>query len=236
VHRAAETNNLAKLKKGEALPLDLLQDIAQEDFTQRVQDQGLFLQPEDKNRRRAVVKDGEARTHKLVGVYAKECAPAMHPILVEERGRLPIKGVCSLEYVIDLCTADGSVHDLKTKAKSPTQADADGSVQLTAYSLAMAHRRAVAGEAPVFKDQLPHVQLDVVVCTDAGKTSYAALHSERTVGECAAFLRRITAQVRAIAAGVFPPCDPGNWMCSPRWCGYWTTCPYVSSRFNTRKA
>ena len=36
--------------------------------------------------------------------------------------------------------------------------------------------------------------------------------------------RRIVSDVaQAISAGNFPPCDPGSWICSPRWCGFYDT-------------
>lgn len=38
----------------------------------------------------------------------------------------------------------------------------------------------------------------------------------------------------AISTGVFAPCDPESWRCSPKWCGYWDKCRGEDLAGNTR--
>jgi hypothetical protein len=32
-----------------------------------------------------------------------------------------------------------------------------------------------------------------------------------------------------VRTGLYPPAHPGSWWCSEKWCGYWSTCPYVGN-------
>ncbi len=43
-------------------------------------------------------------------------------------------------------------------------------------------------------------------------------------------LLRIHLMLTQIHTGLFPPCDPGAWICSPQWCGYFWTCKYSIKR------
>ena len=41
----------------------------------------------------------------------------------------------------------------------------------------------------------------------------------------------------SVQRGRFLPAEPGHWMCGPKWCGYWWSCPYISNaRKNARRA
>lgn len=225
VHQTAEANHRHKLKKGADIALDTMHDIAQEAFKSRLEEQDLFLPPEDKGHKRRVVKAGEKKTHSLVDVYGRRFAPTVEPQLVEERDRMKLPGLCDVVYIIDLLDRRSVLHELKTAGRKPNQDTADRHLQLTFYALALQAQRSIS----------PRLQYDALVCPSSGNTSYVALKTRRTQEDFDAVLRRFTTQVRAISAGLFPPCDPTSWICSPRFCGYWSTCPYVSHRFDTRK-
>lgn len=38
------------------------------------------------------------------------------------------------------------------------------------------------------------------------------------------FTRLVEAAARLITSGVFMPCSPTSWCCTPQWCGYWKLC------------
>jgi len=44
-----------------------------------------------------------------------------------------------------------------------------------------------------------------------------------------ALLHRINAMIAGVKAGTFLPAAPGVWACSPKFCGYWHTCPFVNA-------
>jgi hypothetical protein len=50
--------------------------------------------------------------------------------------------------------------------------------------------------------------------------------TERSDEDYRQLLMRVDAVTAAIEAGVFLPTTPDNWRCSPKFCGYYDTCPY----------
>jgi len=67
----------------------------------------------------------------------------------------------------------------------------------------------------------------------------SALVGERTLFENEAYRRLwlgrllsstpINAVVDGVKKGVFHPAPIGSWWCSPRFCGYWFSCPFINS-------
>jgi hypothetical protein len=150
---------------------------------------------------------------------------------IEEEVKITIEGVPMLGY-IDLIDSDASlsfspdeaalIHeaggaipaglrtaivDFKFKSKSMTDAEANGSIQLTFYSYATG---ILAGRF----DQLLKQKTPKLKRLDTFRSS-----------KDHAWLKQIIRGVaEAISAGVFPPTDPTNWCCSEKWCGYWHMC------------
>jgi len=119
----------------------------------------------------------------------------------EERQMMLTKGI---EVPSDMSTV---VADFKTKVKSYSQADADSALQLSLYSLA-------EGVPFVRYDQLLRQQMPKIkrITSKRGSADHA-------------WLKEVYIHVaKAITAGVFPPTDPTNWVCSKKWCGYWHAC------------
>jgi hypothetical protein len=104
----------------------------------------------------------------------------------------------------DLRTA---IADFKFVGKTMAQSMVDGSLQLTMYSLA-------TGIAAVRFDQLVKTKVPKVKRAQSIRTRRDHLWLQRVVREVA----------EAISKGVFPPCDPTDWVCSEKWCGYWHMC------------
>lgn len=104
----------------------------------------------------------------------------------------------------DLRTA---IADFKFTGKTMPQAVVDGSIQLTMYSLA-------TGIHAVRFDQLIKTKVPKIKRATSIRTRQDHL-----------WLRHIVREVaEAISKGVFPPTDPTDWCCSPKWCGYWHMC------------
>lgn len=97
--------------------------------------------------------------------------------------------------------------DFKFKAKSMAQGEADGSLQLTLYSLA-------TGVYAVRFEQLLKTKVPKIKAVGSRRTKHDHLWLAQVVREVA----------DAISRGAFPPTDPTNWVCSERWCGYWHQC------------
>lgn len=104
----------------------------------------------------------------------------------------------------DLRTA---VTDFKFRGKTAPQAEVDGSLQLTLYSLA-------TGVYAVRFDQMIKTKVPKITRAKSVRTKKDHLWLQHIVREVA----------EAISKGAFPPCDPTNWICSPKWCGYFHMC------------
>jgi hypothetical protein len=104
----------------------------------------------------------------------------------------------------DLQTA---IVDFKFKAKSMTQVEVDGSLQLTMYSLA-------TGIHIVRFEQLLKTKIPKIKSVGSVRTRQDHLWLQHVVREVA----------ESISKGSFPPCDPTSWICNAKWCGFWDQC------------
>ena len=222
VHGAAEENHKQKRDSGRDLPVKDLADIAASTFDRAVGRQGYWLAPEERTVGGKLVlgraKDAAVR---LTGLYADAVAPAIQPDLVEEFVEIALPDDVTMTAILDVTTQDGRLKDLKTAARSKSQADADGSLQLSWYSLAY---RAKKGVDPT------GIDLEVLVDTKVPK--HQRLTTTRTKRDFEVLIARLNTMLAAVKAGVFPPAAVGAWNCSEKWCGYWETCPLVNSERN----
>jgi hypothetical protein len=97
--------------------------------------------------------------------------------------------------------------DVKTKSKSMTQSDVDGSLQLTMYS---------------YVEKVPNVRFDQLL--KQKNPQFKQLKATRTEQDYRWLIEVVTSVARAISAGIFPPCNPSGWTCSAKWCGYYNEC------------
>lgn len=220
-HGGAELNMRQKIESHRDLPVKEIVEAAVADFD--AQTHGEFALTEEERSRGSATVVGEAKDDlaSMVEAHAKLQAPEYQPVLVEEKVRILLpNGTHDLLGIIDLADDKNRVVDFKTAGRKKSQSDADGSVQLTVYAAAF---RARMGHAP------DEVRLDTVVQTKT-KTYRDVTVSDRTDDDFAALSNRINAVTSAVNAGIFTPAAPGSWNCSQKWCGYWSTCPYVNSQ------
>ena len=156
----------------------------------------------------------------LARVVSRDVCPEYQPVLVERSVRIALPGASRDLYgIVDLADEARRVVDYKTAGKAKSQADVDGSTQLTYYAAA---HLAVTGEPA------HHVVMEVLVKTT--RPYRQVLISERDSADFSALVSRVNVMLQAVEAGIFPPAAVGCWWCAPKFCGYWSTCPYVNSQ------
>lgn len=99
------------------------------------------------------------------------------------------------------------VSDFKTRAKSASQTEADCSLQLTLYSYAM---------------KIPAVRYDLLLKQKVPK--FKRVSALRQTQDHLWLKEVVHGVASAISMGAFPPCNPGDWVCSEKWCGFHSRC------------
>jgi len=220
VHKAAEVNFAQKIESHVDLPVGDLLEAAASHVDQTLEREGMMLTPDEEGRGLAKVK-GELvdRATALTKTFHKHIAPTVQPVLVERFVRIDLpRHSHDLLGRLD-CVDDGDrVRDLKTSSRRKSEDEVQRSDQLTFYHAAM---KKETGREP------KEVVLDVLV--DTKTPAVQTLRSNRTQNDKQVFLNRLNSMIQGVNAGVFPPAPLGHWCCSPKFCGYWFTCPYVNS-------
>lgn len=218
MHEGAAMNSRQKMETFRDLPAKDIIDAGIAEFEAATKD-GIMLTPEEASRGPdAVIGETKDDLRAILDCHAKEQAPSYQPIMVEQTVRIELpNSPRDLLGVVDLAT-ENEVVDYKTAKRSKSQKDADTSVPLTIYAVAF---MVVTGSAPEF------VSLDSVIQT-AKATKRQKVISTRDENDFRALANRINAVDHAIRSGSFPPALPGSWKCSPKYCGYYRTCPFVN--------
>jgi RecB family exonuclease len=204
-HEALEHNYGQKITSG----VDLALSEMEEYFVYRLED---ALADED-----VVLKDRETPESlrdqglSIVAAHHKTIAPKVKPYLVEEKFTISLGD--DFPYVLtgvwDVVEEDGTIADNKAYGKAPTQAEVDGNLQFTAYSLGYR----------VIKQRIePKLRMDAVIKDSPPRAMQFT--TRRTNEDCRRLLGLIEDMARAIASGDLLA-NPAGWWCSPRFCGYW---------------
>jgi len=225
-HESIEGNMLSKKDKGVLLPDDTVADLARDSVNRRWGEKGVELNDDEKAQGEANVK-GEAvdMAVSLSLVHHKELAPEIEPAYVERPWVLELPGhPFYLAGRIDLQEKAqkgkkvGRLRDTKTSKRSPTKTQTDDADQYTMYALA----------AKVLDGAIPELCVDYLVKTKTPKA--VTQHSTRDEADLQVLLRRVQVIAEAIETGVFVPCDRSSWVCNPKWCGFFDSCPYAKGR------
>jgi hypothetical protein len=219
LHKGAEVNFRQKIETHQDLPAEDIIEIAAEEFSTRTA--GEYALTDDEHARGIGVVIGEAKdmTASLARVHALQQAPDYQPVSVEHTTRIVLpKASRDLLAITDLRDDQGRVTDLKTASRRLAPSAVDTSLQLTIYAAAF---QVDNGQPP------SEVRLDVLTKTKT--PARQLLRGRRDERDLQALANRINETLRAIEAGIFPPCPTDAWVCAPKWCGYWATCPYVNS-------
>jgi len=220
VHKAAEVNFRQKIVSHEDLNVADLQEVAAAHVDTTIAGEGLMLSPDEESRGMAKVK-GELvdRAVVLTGVFRREVAPTVQPVLVEEFVRIELpRHTHDLNGRLDVVDDGNRVRDIKTSGRRKSQDDVDRSDQLTYYAAAASRKMG---------KPITDVVLDVLV--DTKTPAVQRLTSTRTDADKRVFLAKLTTVMDAINKGVFPPAPVGSWWCSYKFCGYAGSCPFFNS-------
>jgi hypothetical protein len=216
VHFAAEVNDRPKIESGEDQPLDVLTDAAAEKYEQKIKD-GVFIPREQRASASEDIAKGKDRAVALTKVFANVIAPLRQPAYVEERVELEVEGLpVHFLGILDCLSADGVLDDLKTSGRKWNQGRADHELQPTLYRQLVKQLTGLPPRAITF---------DVLV---AGKRLAAQrVVTTRNDEDFAVLVQRARLMIAQVDAGIFPPAQPGAWICSQKWCGYWWSCPHI---------
>jgi len=218
VHGAAELNNRQKLETRADVPESTMVEAAVAILGERITVEGLELTKEETAMGKAtVVGKATDSVARLTSLYAREVAPGLMPALVEHAVRVELPGLRDIVGRIDVVDEAAVIRDLKTsgRAKSADDLETD---QLAFYAAAY---EVTTGQLPAA------VQLDVLVDTKVPKVQQ--LRAQRNAQDKVVLAARVNAMLMGLEAGVFLPATPGHWACTPRFCGFWDSCPYVNA-------
>jgi len=219
VHRGAEHNFRQKIESHEDLPAAEIVEAAVSAFEAETHGEYALTDDEASVGAAKVLGQAKDKLADMAEVHAIEQAPDYQPLLVEHATRIEFPGAThDLLGITDLRDDKQRVTDFKTAARKKAQSEVDKSIQLTIYAAAY---------------QIDHgepcseVRFDTITKTKTPQRQL--LRSTRTRADFAALVARVNATLAGINAGIFVPASPGDWVCDPKWCGYWATCPYVNS-------
>ena len=241
VHGAADNNLKQKIVSHQDISVSDAKGVAAAKFEDSIEVYGITLTPDEKSTGKAkVLSQAKDRSVAMAGAHMELQAHNYQPLFSEETVRLEIpQSSHDFLGVIDCITDKGVVVDWKTStAKKASQHDADQSVQLTAYAL-MYNQLTGSEDVPLAQGLPTELRLDYIIDKKATKTKPSStdrhlLRTYRNEASIDALAARHQVATQLINAGVFAPVEPGHWICNPKWCGYWSTCPYVDSEREAR--
>ena len=215
-HRANASDLLNKMDSGSLLSGDEVKSIAADATTREWDSQEVALDDDEKAEGIEKVKGAAIdRSVLLATLYHEEVAPAIEPTGIEQKFTLPLPSGDELTGFIDVNTAT-KIRDGKTSGKSPVAEAANQSLQLTGYIWA---EWEASGRQTIKTGSLDYL-------VSLKKPKAVILETTRTEQDFERLHARLDVAGQMIRAGLFPPCDPGQWCCSPKWCGYWGHCAF----------
>jgi len=222
LHKASEVNFVQKKTTREDLPKSVLEDAAEQGFKDRLEEEGVLLSQEEKGRASLLLEESRVKTIEMAGVLHEEVAPLIQPIEVEAEVEFTRENTPGIVYRGRLDIADESqkLIDIKTSKARWGKDKGDGQNQPVFYMTGARESLNIDSDEFLFhivtKAKTPTHQL---VSTTCDESDLIALEQ-----------RALVLQAMR-AAGLFPPCDPESWRCSPKWCGYFLAgCKYISKR------
>ncbi len=215
------TSNLRSvIDTGVPLPKEQVLDSAS-DAVNAAWDEGVHLLEELEDG----LTEGEAKgmavdsAVRLSRLHYDEHAPTLRPTHVQESWTLEVAGLpVDLVGTMDIREGLDSIRDTKTKKATPPANQADISLQLTMYAMAVyAAHKVLPGQ----------VALDYLVRTKTPKLAVRV--STRTREDFQPLIDRIGAATRAMESGIFMPANPDDWHCSAKYCAYFSgICRYAA--------
>lgn len=205
-HATLAENNRKKRKTGKDLPIKKVLDLFRDDLATRAKD----LEASERKRKDEIA--GEILPS--LEAYMDEVADSIVPVSEEQVIRSNFHGIPILGYA-DVVTKGNRVFDYKfcsKRSKDREHGHVVDSVQLSVYADAFGAKK------------VGHV------CVVKGAATAEVISVERTPAQIEVAKEEFVHVARAVSAGAFPMCDPSNFLCSPKWCGYARICPRWKDR------
>lgn len=220
LHAGAAANMRQKIDTHVDLPAAEVADIAVAALESELSRSGCsFSEDEVSAGADKVLGQAKDATALLASAHVRLQAPEYQPLVVERRFRIVLPSSShDIVGVVDMIPDTLRAVDFKTSRRRKSQADVNESVQLTTYAAAAV---ALTGQPAV------GVRLDTLVHNSSG-VSRQTLDADRGTDHYRSLAARASTAIAAVQSGVFVPASPGAWWCSQRWCGYWSSCPYVA--------
>lgn len=222
VDRSVNHNMTHKMQTGELLTVDEVRSIARDSFEDTWQG-GMMLSEDEAVNMDGTKGDAIDTSVSLAALHHKLVAPAIVPLAVQEKFVIELK-----DYPVDIAgTKDireaDCIRDTKTKAATPPQ-DAAKSMQMATYSIAESVR---SGKYPA------KVALDFLVKTKTPKVELREAVPDPTwIDPVFRRIERAIEIIETVREGkqAFTPAVNDDWVCTKRYCGFSSTCPFASGR------
>ena len=151
----------------------------------------------------------------LTKEYHTRYAPGVLPLEVEKSITTIVhntKVICR----VDLIDENLVVIEHKTAARKYTQEKVDGMIQLSAEAFALA----------------TPIECEVHVALKHKTPSVQKLYTRRTVDDILWWRELAVNVIRGMENEVYPP-NPGTWLCTPEYCGYYDDCKKGTTAYYT---
>lgn len=217
-HKAIQINNEQKISSKKSMNANDIKDLISDSVEEQFEKEYIVTE-EEKALSKETIKGNVKNSLIPLASSIEEASGLYQPISVEETSFIEIPSIKQrIKFIMDVETDDGRIIDNKFSSKKKTQVDADTNPGLTVYTMAyMAkHKKRPSG-----------IQFHNFISSKS-KNELAVIDTTRTKEDLTAFYNRIVTVTMAIDSGVFPPAQFGSWKCSPRFCGYYSTCKYVN--------
>jgi len=222
IHKANEINLKQKLITEQDMPLSDLQDAARDGFIYSFRD-GVFIPSEYLPEKNRLLNEGLNDCIRCAKVYHEQVAPNIKPIAIEEEFKIDVGLSLPLAGRIDY-EEKPRVGDLKTTTRTWPKDRIKEEIQVPFYSFVYEKNNGIR----------PEFRYDVLIARrnkDGNPTSedYQPLTHVCSDKDYRGLFAKLSLFIEMLKTGLFPPTNPTNWVCSPKWCGYWETCPYVGN-------
>ena len=204
-----------RMDTGLPMPPEQLRDAALDAYARSLKN-GVYVAPEDLPVARASLAEGRNNVAALAELFRRELSPRIRPADVDRRVLLDPGLPLPVLVTLDCVTPEGDLHQVATASRRWSAERLHGS---PAHALRREALRQLSG--------VPGARLFVNVLVGSKTPVLQELEAPRSPEELAVVLRRFHLMLASVAAGIFPPAAPESWICTPRWCGYFYSCPHV---------
>lgn len=214
MHKGAEANHRQKMDSGTDLPLDSIQDAARDGYIQAVKN-GVFIPAGEEAGAKKELASGVDTVTNLAAAYARQLAPSITPVAVEEKLQAEVPGLpVPVLGIMDVLDVSGWCPDLKSASRKWSAGKEGGQLQPPIYTYLLRTARDIA---------MPTFSFEVI--SHKGDHQHIPVHVQPE--DMGHIVTRAQILLYNVQAGLFLPAEPGHWMCNPKWCGYWWSCAYV---------